>query len=388
MLEDLPLPTLDANPFLEGVDPAWVERVETLASWLDTNHAGSDDQARSLAREMASRLGAAGVLDAALATTDQALRSCCLIRERLAYYSPLADAVFALQALGSRPILLAGTEDQRSQWFSAVTSGEAIAAFAMTEPEAGSDVSSLQTTAVRDGDDYLVNGHKTFISNAGIADFYTTFVRTEERSDGRAEISCLLIPAGTPGCNFVEPQQLAEPHPLGTLAFQECRVPVTQRIGGEGEGFGIGMQTLDLLRPTVAAAACGMAARALDEAVAHARSREQFGQPLAQFQLIQAKIADMATELEAARLLVYRAAWLADTQEPNTLASSQAKLFATEAAQKIVDQAVQILGGKGVLLGNPVERLYRAVRALRIYEGASEVQRLVIARKILSSEPA
>ena len=311
------------------------------------------------------------------------LRACCLIRHQLAYHSPLADAVFALQALGSRPLLLAGNEDLQSKWVSAVQSGDAVAAFAMTEPEAGSDVASLSTEAVRDGDDYVVNGGKTFISNAGIADFYSTFVRTGTRGDGKAEITCLLIPADTPGCEFAGAQQLADPHPLGTIEFRDCRVPVANRIGEEGEGFRIGMQTLDLLRPTVAAAACGMAARAQDEAIAHARDRKQFGKPLAEFQLIQAKLADMATELEAAWLLTLKAAWLADTTgSADTLASAQAKLYATEAAQRVIDNAVQILGGRGVLLGNPVERLYRAIRALRIYEGTSEVQRLVIGRRI------
>jgi len=373
-----------ANPFFEGLNPAGQVGVASLVPWLSDLDAGDDQSARLLAREIAQRLGEAGVTGAA--TAQNSLRACCLIRQELAYYSPLADAVFALQALGSRPILLAGSTKQQGQWIPGVTSGRAIAAFAMTEPEAGSDVLSLQTKADKDGDSYVLNGSKTFISNAGIADFYTTFVRSGERTDGRAEITCLVVAANTPGCAFVEAQELAEPHPLGTIEFDNCRVPVANQIGGEGEGYGIGMQTLDLLRPTVAAAACGMAARALDEATAHARSRRQFGQRLGQFQLIQAKLADMATELEAARLLVYRAAWFADTHEPDTLASSQAKLFATEAAQRIVDQAVQILGGRGVVLGNPVERLYRAVRALRIYEGSSEVQKLVIARKVLDQE--
>ena len=373
-----------ASLFLKGVDERWSATVYDLGDWLGTCHAESDDAARELAPQIARKLGEAGLIEAATTTGADRLRACCLIRRQLAYHSPLADAVFALQALGSRPLLLAGSEELQSKWIPEVQSGEAVAAFAMTEPEAGSDVASLTTEAVRDGDDYVVNGSKTFISNAGIADFYSTFVRTGTRDDGKSEITCLLIPADTPGCHFSAAQELADPHPLGTVEFNDCRVPATNRLGEEGEGFRIGMQTLDLLRPTVAAAACGMAARALDEAVEHARQRQQFGKPLAQFQMIQAKLADMATELEAAWLLTLKAAWLADTTgSPDTLASAQAKLYATEAAQRIIDQAVQILGGRGVLLGHPVERLYRAVRALRIYEGTSEVQRLVIGRRVV-----
>lgn len=330
-----------SDPYLEGVSPQWLDVVEGLASWLETAHAGNDSQARELAPQIAQRLGDAGLVAAAVTPGADRLRACCLIRRVLAYRSPLADAVFALQALGSRPMLLAAGEELKAEWLPTVESGQAVAAFAMTEPGAGSDVASLSTEAVRDGDEYVVNGGKTFISNAGIADFYSTFVRTGTRDDGRAAITCLLIRADTPGCEFVEAQQLADPHPLGTIEFNDCRVPVANRLGGEGEGFRIGMQTLDLLRPTVAAAACGMAARALDEAVSHARGRQQFGKPLAEFQLIQAKLADMATELEAAWLLTLKAAWLADTTgAPNTLASAQAKLYATEAAQRIIDQAV------------------------------------------------
>ncbi len=371
-----------SSPFFVDVDASWASKAGELGEGLAEDFAEDDAAARDRAAEIANQLGESGLARAAIESSPDQLRACCAIRERLAYSSPLADAVFALQALGTRALLIANGSGH-SDWIEGVASGQAIAAFAMTEPEAGSDVSSLGTTAAADGDDYLVNGRKTFISNAGIADFYTTFARTGTRDDGRAEISCLLIPADTPGCTFVEAQILAEPHPLGTIEFQDCRVPRTQLVGEVGEGFRLGMQTLDLLRPTVAAAACGMAARALDEASTHARARQQFGKPLAQFQLIQAKLADMATELEAARLLVARAAWMADTKAANTLASAQAKLFATEAAQRIVDDAVQILGGSGVLVGNPVERLYRAVRALRIYEGTSEIQRLIISQHVL-----
>ena len=345
----------------------------------------SDAAARAAAPGLVAAMGDEGLL-AGVTARDPDLRALCLIREALAGGSPLADALFALQALGSMPITLAGGEEVRARWLPEVAAGRAIAGFAMTEPEAGSDVGAIATTARRDGADYVLDGVKSFISNAGIADFYCVFASTD-RAQGTRGIGCFVVPAETPGVRFVAPYVLSEPHPLGELAFEGCRVPATARLGEDGDGFKLGMRTLDLLRPTVAAAACGMAARALDAAVAHARSRRQFGKPLADFQLVQAKIARMATDLEAARLLTYRAAWERDQgAERVTREAAMAKLFATEAAQRIVDDAVQILGGRGVLAQATVDRHYRAVRALRIYEGTSEIQHLVIAREVLRQE--
>ncbi|MEE9576475.1 MAG: acyl-CoA dehydrogenase family protein, partial [Gemmatimonadota bacterium] len=270
-----------------------------------------------------------------------------------------------------------------ARWLARILDGSAIGAFAMTEPEAGSDVASLTTRAERRGDEYVLNGRKSLISNAGIADVYTVFASTDPAAGSRG-ISCFLVPAGTEGLRFVGPQVLSEPHPLGEIAFEECAIPSEQRVGPEGRGFKLGMMTLDRLRPTVAAAACGMASRALAEALRHATERRQFGQPLGDFQLIQEKLGRMAIALDAARLLTYRAAWEKDMgAERITLEASMAKAFATEAAQRIVDDAVQILGGRGVLAESPVDRLYRAVRALRIYEGTTEIQHLIIARHLL-----
>ena len=355
-----------------------------------------DPGAREQARSLLGLLGEEGWLGYAVPEVwgghwpEPDLRACCLIREALAAASPLADAVFALQCLGSMPITLAGSEAQRSRWLPAVARGQAMAAFAMTEPEAGSDVSSMATVAVRtpeEGGGYVLDGQKTFISNAGIADFHVVFAATDREARSRG-LSCFLVEAETPGLSFLGPQVLSAPHPLGEIGFSGCRVPEESRIGPEGEGFKLGMRTLDRLRPTVAAAACGMAGRALAEATAHARRRRQFGKALADFQIVQEKLAIMATDLAAARLLVYRAAWEGDTgtraeADRRSLAAAMAKAFATEAAQRIVDSALQILGGRGALAENPVERLYRSVRALRIYEGTTEIQHLIIARHLL-----
>ena len=339
-----------------------------------------DDSARRRARELLAAMGAAG-LYAPIEAED--LRGCALTREALGATSPLADAVWALQALGATPILLAGSAELRERWATPALRGELMAAFAMTEPEAGSDVAAIATTARRDGGHYVLDGTKTLISNAGIADFYVVFASTD-REAGRRGISAFVVPADTPGVRFVRPIVLSEPHPLGEIAFEGSRVPATHRLGAEGGGFRIGMATLDWLRPTVGAAACGMATRALAEALAHTTSRRQFGQPLAEFQLVQEKLAKMATLLDAARLLVYRAAWEKDRgAERITMEAGMAKAFATEAAQRIIDDAVQLLGGRGVAVDGPVEHLYRAIRPLRIYEGATEVQWLVVARNLL-----
>lgn len=339
-----------------------------------------DTAARVQARDLLTKLGQAGWF-APIGDLD--LRATCLVREALAAASPLADAVFALQALGTVPILLAGDRGLKERWVAAALAGRAMASFALTESEAGSDAAAIATTARRDGGEYVLSGTKTFISNAGLADFYTVFASTHP-AQGNKGISAFVVAADTPGLRFVRPLVLSAPHPLGEIAFQDCRVPTSNRLGAEGEGFKLGLATLDRLRATVAAAACGMATRALDEAVRHAVRRRQFGRTLGEFQLIQEKLARMATDLAAARLLTYRAAWEKDRgAERVTLEAAMAKAFATEAAQRIVDDAVQILGGRGVLASHPVDRLYRSVRALRIYEGTTEIQHLIVARELL-----
>ena len=313
-------------------------------------------------------------------------RDLCIFREELSRGSALADTMFAMQALGSYPITLAGSEEQKKRYLPAIAKGEAIAAFALTEPEAGSDISAMQTRAVWDGDGYRLTGVKRFISNAGIARTYTLFASTDPEKKIKG-ISAFVVEADTPGFFLKEKTSLLSPHPIGVIAFEDCRIPRTQLLGQEGEGVKIALATLDTLRCTVAAAAVGLAQRALEEAIKYSRARRQFGQALAEFQATQFKLADMATELEASRLLVYQAAWASDHKQKDLKQkASMAKLFATEAAQRIVDQALQIHGGMGVVTGTPVERLYRDVRALRIYEGTSEIQRLVIAKGLLKKE--
>ncbi|MCA9726771.1 MAG: acyl-CoA dehydrogenase family protein [Candidatus Eisenbacteria bacterium] len=338
--------------------------------------ATDDTEAREQAGFLLERMGLAG-LYAPIGTQD--LRGCCLVRETLAAASPLADAVFALQALGSMPILIAGTEEQQQAWLDRSLAGDVMTAFAMTEPDAGSDVASMTTSATLDGEEYTLEGTKSFISNAGLADVYCVFAVTDP-ARGSKGISCFLVPADAPGFRFIRPQILSSPHPLGEIGFDDCRIPVSNLLGREGEGLKLGLATLDRLRPTVGAAACGMAERALREASRHALVRQQFGKRLADFQLIQEKLARMHLDLTAARLLVYRAAWEKDQGAARIpVESAMAKAFATEAAQRIVDDAVQIQGGRGVLADNIVEHLYRAVRALRIYEGTTEVQHLILA---------
>ena len=378
-----PIPdTETARPLLTASHLEFAKAVGAFAAReLATRPAPADDAAARLeARALLGLLGAGGWLDP---IRRQDWRACCLAREALAAASPLADAVFALQALGTLPILASGNAAMLERWAEPALAGRAMGAFAMTEKNAGSDVGALETTARRDGQHVVLDGAKRFISNAGIADFYTVFASTD-RAAGARGISCFVVPSDTQGLRFVGAQVLSAPHPLGEIAFEGCRVPATNRLGEEGRGFALGLQVLDRLRATVGAAACGMAARALDEALRHARTRRQFGKPLAEFQLVQDKLARMATELAAARLLVHRAAWQADQGAGRvTLEAAVAKSYATEAAQRIVDEAVQILGGEGVLAAHPVDRLYRAVRALRIYEGATDIQRLVIAGQLL-----
>jgi acyl-CoA dehydrogenase len=312
------------------------------------------------------------------------IRALCLVRETLSYSSSLADLAFVMQGLGTYAIAQAAPDHVRDFWLARALQGKAIAAFALTEPEAGSDVAALKTEARRDGDAYIIDGRKRFISNAGIADFYTVFTRTGTRQDGRPMLSAFVVGSKMQGFSVVERTELIAPHPIGEIAFNGCRVPAEDMVGNEGDGFRLAMETLDTFRASVGAAACGMARRALDEAIRYASVRKQFGRLLCEHQLVQEKLAEMATELDAARLLVYRAAYLRDTSEARvTRAASEAKLFATEAAGRIIDSAVQIHGGAGLVRGSVVERLYRDVRALRIYEGTSEIQKLVIAGQLL-----
>ena len=311
------------------------------------------------------------------------VRSLCLIRETLARHSGLADFVFAMQGLGSGAIALFGNDAQQDDYLPAVRNGGKIAAFALSEPESGSDVAAISTSAVADGADYVINGEKTWISNGGIADFYTLFVRTGEEAGARG-LSALIVDADASGLEIAERIEVIAPHPLARLKFSDCRAPKTRLLGKPGEGFKIAMATLDVFRSTVGAAALGFARRALDEALGHARSRKLFGEALADMQMTQDRVADMATAVDASALLVYRAAWKKDCgAERVTREAAMAKLYATEAAQQVIDRAVQLFGGRGVTRGEKVEELYREIRALRIYEGASEIQKLIIARETI-----
>jgi acyl-CoA dehydrogenase len=311
-------------------------------------------------------------------------RTLCLARERLAYHSALADFAFAMQGLGSAPIALFGSAELQRHYLPNVANGGCIAAFALSEREAGSDVAAISTRARRDGDAYVLDGEKAWISNAGVADLYVVFARTG--GEGASGLTAFAVDAATAGCSTGKRVETISPHPLGTLRFERCRLPLSQRIGAEGDGFKIAMATLDVFRSTVGAAALGFASRALDESVAHAQSRRLFGSTLGALQLTQAAIAAMATDVDASALLVYRAAWAKDTSGGRvTRESAMAKWFATEAAGRVCDRAVQLFGARGVTRGERVERLYRDVRALRIYEGASEIQQVVIAKQVLDA---
>lgn len=363
-----------------------------VRSWVEKNlipgireEADIDKQARQLVSHLGQEgfIGYVAAKKFGGARENVQARDLCILREELARGSALADTMFAMQALGSYPITIAGSEEQKQRYLPPIARGEAIAAFALTEPQAGSDLSSMETRAVSRGGEYRLTGVKCFISNAGLAQTYTVFALTDPEKKTKG-ISAFVVEANTPGFVLKERTPLLSPHPIGVIAFEDCRVPRTQLLGKEGEGLKIALTTLDTLRCTVGAAAAGLAQRALEEAVQYSRKRRQFGQALAEFQATQFKLADMATELEASRLLVYQAAWTRDHNQGDLKQkSSMAKLYATEAAQRIVDQALQIHGGTGVVVGTPVERLYRDVRALRIYEGTSEIQRLVIARNLL-----
>jgi len=344
-----------------------------------------DDDVDSSCRELVRRLGEGGWLRHAVSSDGGRLdvRSLCLIRETLGRHSGLADFSFALQGLGSGPISLFGTPEQRSAWLPRVAEGRAIPAFALSEADAGSDVTAMTTTARRDGNGWVIDGAKTWISNAGIADFYVVFCRLPEA--GERAFGAFLVEAENPGLRIAERIDVMAPHPLGTVAFDGCRVPAGALVGEAGKGLKVALATLDVFRPTVGAAALGFARRALDEALGHTVKRMAFGKPLAEHQLTQARLADMAVDVDASALLVYRAAWTRDAgAERITREAAMAKLFSTEAAQRVIDGAVQLLGGRGVVSGAPVERLYREVRALRIYEGTSEIQRLVIAGQMLA----
>ncbi|KQM79991.1 acyl-CoA dehydrogenase family protein [Xylophilus sp. Leaf220] len=340
-----------------------------------------DEACRALVRS----LGGAGWLQHAVAAqAGDAIdtRAICLIRETLARHAGLADFAFAMQGLGSGAISLAGNDDQRARYLGRVAGGEAIAAFALSEPEAGSDVAAMACAAREEGGDYVLDGEKTWISNGGIADFYVVFARTGEAPGARG-ISAFIVDADTPGFAIAERIEVIAPHPLARLRFTGCRIPAAQRIGSAGEGFKIAMRTLDVFRTSVAAAALGFARRALDEAMARATGRRMFGGVLADFQLTQSKLAQMATMIDSAALLTYRAAWMRDQGHNVTREAAMAKLTATENAQQVIDMAVQMWGGLGVVSEQPVERLYREIRSLRIYEGATEVQQLIIARDLL-----
>lgn len=311
------------------------------------------------------------------------VRSLCLIRETLGRYSGLADFVFAMQGLGSGTITVAGSDTQRAAYLPKVASGERVAAFALTELTSGSDVANMETSAIDAGDHYIVNGAKTYISNGGIADFYTLFARTGEAPGARG-ISAFIVDATTPGLEIAERQQVMAPHPLATLRFTDMKVPTAALVGAPGSGFKAAMGTLDIFRTTVGAAALGFARRALDEALGRTTSRQLFGKSLAQQPVVQADLAEMALAIDTAALLIYRSGWTRDVQgQRNSREAAMAKLHATESAQKVIDKALQMHGGLGVVHGVPVESLYREIRALRIYEGASEVQRMVIARQLL-----
>jgi acyl-CoA dehydrogenase len=374
-------------------DDAHRELARGIADWTARELAELPDEGDvdAACRSLARRLGDAGWLRYAVpapyggASARVDARSLCVLRESLARASALADFAFAMQGLGTGPISLYGSEALKRRYLPGVAAGERLAAFAISEAEAGSDVGAMRTTARRDGPGYVLDGEKTWISNAGIADHYVVFARLADGAD-EPRYAALVVDADDAGVSVTARIALAAPHPLGTVRFEGCRLPAERLVGEPGRGLRVALGTLDLFRPTVGAAALGLARRAMDEAAAWVRQRTVFGRPLAEHQMTQAKLADMAVRIDASALLVYRAAWTRDRAERRTTReSAMAKLYATESAQRVVDDAVQLLGARGVQLGHPVERLYREVRALRIYEGTSEIQRLVIANATLGA---
>jgi acyl-CoA dehydrogenase len=383
-------------PFFEPRHRAFAAELDTWAAKAvghahGQGRAAVDDACRAHVRA----LGRAGWLAHAIAGRAHGgsadaidTRAICLARETLARYDGLADFAFAMQGLGSGAISLAGSDEQKAAYLPHVARGEKIAAFALSEPDAGSDVAAMQCAARADGDDYVLDGEKTWISNGGIADFYVVFARTGEpgapvAKRGSKGISAFIVDANSPGFSIAERIDVIAPHPLARLKFTNCRVPASRRIGADGEGFKIAMRTLDVFRTSVAAAALGFARRALDEALARATTRRMQDGVLADFQITQSKLAQMALTIDSAALLTYRAAWQRDQGRGVTKEAAMAKLAATEGAQQVIDAAVQMWGGRGVMSEEPVERLYREIRALRIYEGASEVQQIIIARELL-----
>jgi acyl-CoA dehydrogenase len=376
-------------PFFDERHRELERRLDAWAAEHLREHDGRDVDA--VCRGLVKALGAAGWLrhavgGAAYGGESEAIdtRAICLLRETLARHSGLADFAFAMQGLGSGAITLHGNEEQKRAYLPRVAVGDAIAAFALSEPDAGSDVAALSCAARQDGDGYVLDGEKTWISNGGIADFYVVFARTGEQPGSRG-ISAFIVDAGSAGLRIAERIEVMAPHPLARLAFSGCRVTKARLLGAPGQGFKIAMQTLDIFRTSVAAAALGFARRALDEGIARATSRRMFNQALADFQLTQSKLAQMATAVDGAALLTYRAAWQRDQGASVTREAAMAKMVATESAQQVIDAAVQLWGGLGVTSGHPVERLYREIRALRIYEGATEVQQLIIARELLKA---
>lgn len=368
-------------PFFDPHHRGWADRVQDVARGLAIDHGDPDQACRDLVRQ----LGDAGLLQP---TSDESghldVRTLCLSRETLARHDGLADFAFAMQGLGTGAISLFGSKGQKAHWLPQTRSGQAIAAFALTEPQSGSDVANSTMTAIRDGNDFVLNGEKTWISNGGIADVYTLFARTGE-APGAKGLSAFIITPDLKGFEVVGRLDTIAPHPLATLRFNDVRVPASAMIGQAGAGFRIAMSVLDLFRPTVAAAALGFARRALDEALTRVSERQVQGAPLFDLQMVQGHIAEMALDVDASALLIYRAAWAKDSGAARiTREAAMAKLFATDQAQLIIDKAVQLFGGDGVRSGMAVESLYREIRALRIYEGASDVQKVIIARQTMA----
>lgn len=374
-------------PFFDARHKALADKIDAFAAsggLSKIDHADTDAACRALVRT----LGQAGLLDAATGAGGREpidSRAVCLTRETLAWHDGLADFAFAMQGLGTGAIGLSGSQELKDTVLPKAQSGDWIAAFALSEKEAGSDVAAMACAARRDGNHFVLDGEKTWISNGGIADVYTVFARTGE-APGTRGISAFVVFADDPGFSIEERIDVMAPHPLATIRFDNCRIPADRLLGQPGEGFKIAMRTLDIFRASVAAAALGFARRALDEALLHAKSRPMFGATLADLQLTQAGFGDMATDIDAGALLTYRAAWRRDVQGlPTTREAAMAKMTATENAQRVIDRAVQMFGGRGVKVGEITERLYREIRALRIYEGATEVQKLIIARELLKS---
>lgn len=376
-------------PFFEDQHRSLAEKI---SSWAKTNTISIQDEETSeeeCAKSYVKKLGASGFLKFAApkaygGMTDKLdVRSLCICRETLGKHSALLDFSFAMQGLGSGPISLFGNKEQCERYLPFIAKGEKISAFALSEMGAGSDASQITTSAKKDGDSFILNGSKSWISNAGFADFYVVFARTGE-APGAKGLSAFIVDSDSKGFSVKERVKISSPHPVGTIEFNNCKIPAKNLLGNSGDGFKIAMATLDVFRSTVGAAALGFAKRALCESVEYAKKRKVFGETLSEFQMIQDKLATMATEVDASAMLIYRAAWLKDSgAERITKEASMAKFYATEAAQRVIDQAVQIFGGLGVTCGSIVERLYRDIRPLRIYEGTSEIQKIVIARQIL-----